>query len=1280
MPQQTATATQAGVTAFLPVVLSLPPPFRTSAVVEEQEQNQNPEITSDTVIYSSSQVPVAGEYLASGDGEGYLRKVVSATSVNGVVVAQTEAASLNEVLDTFEVSTTVKIARVPESNALMEMTMAADGSSVSARTHRWSKSGLTLSDSNQETQDQKLFSTGAGKLTLAEADTARTEQTISGHYINVTGPKYLAVSPGTTLKDSVQVKLKYDTASQKREICKIRLSEFTHDNSTLSKLSRPSARQSIAADKKSGSLDLSFSPTADYIDNKNRPYEAYITVYIDEKGDGCNGDAWNKTWDEIKVMKIPIYVQQGRFEVEDEEKTVTFTGDFTVTNKAELDFEPALNIDLQVSGMSLKTASLVAEANIRLANTLTIEASAEGNLSKTVTLLQKRSFVKVFPVGNVPVVVRGAFSMDARIDGHIGGAAKLTKFMELSFPDTSFGVKYSNGSWQEVKNFTPKYTFTIDGEADADASITLTLIPDLQIHFYDAASGRMILEPSLYAEAALHGQFKYHDINGDLLTDLDYWFPYLNAGVALDMRLYAGLHIMDYNIASWPSDVSYTEPEKFKVFHPITREEGKLYSLPVLEASADTGPADPPDSRAILVSGTATDYITPLFGWNLNPFQAWTEPKVVTDREYTMTPLDETREQHWFIPKQAGDFTVRLGGYSKLGWFVRQVADDVVLNLPDADSNGLPDYWESRFSLSGASGDDDNDGLNNLAEFNQGTDPTKLDSDGGGVSDGQEILDGTDPLDGSDDNVESVVTVAEDSIIEGNSGMKNLAFTLTLDEYYDAASVDYTTQDGTATAGSDYVSASGTVSFSGGSTSETVNVSILGDTDVEPNETFSLELSNPVNLGLGNTSTTGTIVDDDSSITTVVSATGRVWMDRNLGAARVATSVTDEEAYGDLYQWGRLADGHEKRNSSTTTTLSSTDVPGHDKFIITSYPYDWRSPKNDSLWQGVNGINNPCPDGFRLPTADEWQVEIDSWNSKDAAGAFASPLKLATTGFRLYDDGSFNWVDVYGYFWSSTVDGHYASYLNFGDALAEIYNYARSDAFAVRCIKDADLQDGLVAHYEFEDNADDSSGNENNGSEWGNVSYVSGVVGQAVRIGDVNDPGHIRVPNSDSLKFQDVFSVVYHVRLDSEYGMDGYGRISQFGYRTVFAKDHDRSGYFNSISLANGEDFLSTFVNNNYSSPKALAYNRKEGATPLHEWVHVAFVINKDQIIGYINGNETDRYDDLVIDLTIGNGKDLYIGKFRDSWFPLGGSLDDFRMYNRVLSASEVAELYGMGQ
>ena len=79
-------------------------------------------------------------------------------------------------------------------------------------------------------------------------------------------------------------------------------------------------------------------------------------------------------------------------------------------------------------------------------------------------------------------------------------------------------------------------------------------------------------------------------------------------------------------------------------------------------------------------------------------------------------------------------------------------------------------------------------------------------------------------------------------------------------------------------------------------------------------------------------------------------ATGRTWMDRNLGATRAATSSTDSQAFGDLYQWGRAADGHQRRNSPTTRHPSSNDQPGHGSFVSGTGNSNWRTPRNDNLW------------------------------------------------------------------------------------------------------------------------------------------------------------------------------------------------------------------------------------------------------------------------------------------------------------------------------------------
>ena len=181
--------------------------------------------------------------------------------------------------------------------------------------------------------------------------------------------------------------------------------------------------------------------------------------------------------------------------------------------------------------------------------------------------------------------------------------------------------------------------------------------------------------------------------------------------------------------------------------------------------------------------------------------------------------------------------------------------------------------------------------------------------------------------------------------------------------------------------------------------------------------------------------------------------TGKIWMDRNLGASQVATSSTDAASYGDLYQWGRLADGHQCRTSATTGNLSSVDQPANGNYIIASSPYDWRSPQNTNLWQGVNGINNPCPSGYRIPTESEINAERLSWSFNTSVGAFSSPLKLPMAGFRSGTNGVLNNVGTGGHFWSSGVGGTNSSNLDFSSSSAGMSYSYRAFGAAVRCIK-----------------------------------------------------------------------------------------------------------------------------------------------------------------------------------------------------------------------------------
>ena len=108
------------------------------------------------------------------------------------------------------------------------------------------------------------------------------------------------------------------------------------------------------------------------------------------------------------------------------------------------------------------------------------------------------------------------------------------------------------------------------------------------------------------------------------------------------------------------------------------------------------------------------------------------------------------------------------------------------------------------------------------------------------------------------------VGISDVSITEGDEGTVEASFPVFLTAASaQAVTVEFTTVDGSATAGLDYVAGSGTVSFPPGTTAQLATVAVLGDTLVEPDETFFVELSDPVNAGIGVGAALGTIVDDD---------------------------------------------------------------------------------------------------------------------------------------------------------------------------------------------------------------------------------------------------------------------------------------------------------------------------------------------------------------------------------------------------------------------------------
>lgn len=171
-----------------------------------------------------------------------------------------------------------------------------------------------------------------------------------------------------------------------------------------------------------------------------------------------------------------------------------------------------------------------------------------------------------------------------------------------------------------------------------------------------------------------------------------------------------------------------------------------------------------------------------------------------------------------------------------------------------------------------------------------------------------------------------------------------------------------------------------------------------------------------------------------------------VFLDRNLGATRVATSVQDKEAYGWLFQFGRRADGHQIVNWAATgrggdfnLPVASNNLAPSDRTTLNNSPVyeqndkgDWVRPPftdpatQDKYWSvsandpnaATGGTNNPCPPGYRIPTAAELAGLQVLYGS--AAALFASPLKVPSAGYYNVR-GIFTAVGTGTYLWASDL-------------------------------------------------------------------------------------------------------------------------------------------------------------------------------------------------------------------------------------------------------------------
>jgi len=196
--------------------------------------------------------------------------------------------------------------------------------------------------------------------------------------------------------------------------------------------------------------------------------------------------------------------------------------------------------------------------------------------------------------------------------------------------------------------------------------------------------------------------------------------------------------------------------------------------------------------------------------------------------------------------------------------------------------------------------------------------------------------------------------------------------------------------------------------------------------------------------------------------------TGKVWLDRNLGAARVCEQFDDSACYGDYYQWGRNFDGHEDSGSGDTSTQATQIDPVQaaveGKFITDNgtNDYDWAKAVDATgatrtvNWSKTDG-SSVCPAGFRVPTITELRAELLDTGSAEIANrddAFNSFLALPSAGYHSGDSAFMNNVDSSGGVWAASVDGSNSHCLNWGSVDAGWDIDGRAYGWSVRCLRD----------------------------------------------------------------------------------------------------------------------------------------------------------------------------------------------------------------------------------
>ena len=412
--------------------------------------------------------------------------------------------------------------------------------------------------------------------------------------------------------------------------------------------------------------------------------------------------------------------------------------------------------------------------------------------------------------------------------------------------------------------------------------------------------------------------------------------------------------------------------------------------------------------------------------------------------------------------------------------------------------------------------------------------------------------------------------------------------------------------------------------------------------------------------------------DDDDASNSAPSVSAGEDQTVNQGATVDLVGVaSDSDGSISSWLWKQTSGSHSVTIKNSTTSNAYFSAPTVDTETTLVFELEVKdndgASVSDSMRVTVRGPDdsvNPLPDNFEAVAGDgqvtlTWSHHSDASTDYNIYRSSASDCELAN--YTSCTDGDLFTSKSSGFVDDDLTNG--TTYYYWIEAILDGVTYLDANSISATPKLDdddnIDLTDGLVAHYEFDGDASDSSGNGNDGEEYGGVSYSNGVVGNALKI--TNEGDRVEIDNSELTRL-DGNNKTISVFFEAQYLFTEYNQILDKTAGSDYALNVTSEGILR-LSVHNGSEYelITTEVE-------------------FFQFYHATILRNGSSVALYLDGSLISEINVPDIRTTnnplmIGAGGTPY-----GSGYSFNGIIDDLRIYDRALSIEEIQALYELGQ